>query len=81
MSSLLLVVALLWPLFVAGSTVWCAYRVPVQQRHFISMLWVSAAWPALLLAYAGDVQWTMDAWMLGGYWELNALSRPWLALR
>jgi hypothetical protein len=43
------------------------------------MLWVSAAWPALLLAYAGDVQWTMDAWMLGGYWELNALSRPWLA--
>ncbi len=79
MSSLLLVVALLWPLFVAGSTVWCAYRVPVQQRHFISMLWVSAAWPALLLAYAGDVQWTMDAWMLGGYWELNALSRPWLA--
>ncbi|WP_422103584.1 proton-conducting transporter membrane subunit [Vreelandella sp.] len=79
MSSLLLAVALLWPLFVAGSTVWCAYQVPVHQREYVSMLWVSAAWPALLLAYVGEFQWTINAWMLGGYWELNALSRPWLA--
>ncbi|GGC88701.1 complex I subunit 5 family protein [Vreelandella lutescens] len=79
MSSLLLAVALLWPLVVAGSTVWCAYQVPAHQRNYVSMLWVSAAWPALLLAYVGEFQWTINAWMLGGYWELNALSRPWLA--
>lgn len=79
MSSLLLVAALLWPLVVAGSTVWCAYQVPAHQRDYVSLLWVSAPWPALWLAYVGEFQWTIDAWMLGGYWELNALSRPWLA--
>lgn len=79
MNTLLLLAALLWPLCVAGNTVWHAYQTPAASRHYCSLLWVSAAWPALLLAYIGEAQWTIDAWILGGYWELNALSRPWLA--
>ncbi|MGA4493120.1 proton-conducting transporter transmembrane domain-containing protein [Vreelandella venusta] len=79
MISLLLLAALLWPLCVAVSTVWHAYRTPAASRDYFSLLWISASWPALLLAFSGEVQWTIEAWMLGGYWELNALSRPWLA--
>ena len=79
MTTLLLVVALLWPLCVAAGAVWHAYRTPPAQRRYCSWLWVSAAWPALLLAYMGEGRWVLEAWMLGGWWELNALSRPWLA--
>ncbi|MGM0833432.1 complex I subunit 5 family protein [Halomonas qinghailakensis] len=79
MITLLLLAALLWPLCVAGTTIWQAYRTPAASRDYFSMLWVSASWPALLLAFSGEVQWSISAWMLGGYWELNALSRPWLA--
>ncbi|PJX14921.1 hypothetical protein CWI66_04955 [Halomonas sp. 141] len=79
MTTLLLVVALLWPLCVAAGAVWHAYRTPSAQRRYCSWLWVSAAWPALLLAYMGEGRWVLEAWMLGGWWELNALSRPWLA--
>ncbi|RUR29555.1 hypothetical protein ELY33_13145 [Vreelandella andesensis] len=79
MITLLLLAALLWPLCVAGSTVWQAYRTPAASRDYFPLLWISASWPALLLAFSGEVQWTIDAWMLGGYWELNTLSRPWLA--
>jgi formate hydrogenlyase subunit 3/multisubunit Na+/H+ antiporter MnhD subunit len=79
MITLLLLAALLWPLCVAGSAIWHAYRTPAANRHHFSLLWISASWPALLLAYGGEAQWSIDAWMLGGYWELNALSRPWLA--
>ncbi|MFB9866415.1 complex I subunit 5 family protein [Vreelandella sulfidaeris] len=87
MMSLLLALSLLWPLAIAGSVVWGAYRRPQAGRQaghregngYFSLLWISAAWPALLLAYGGEAQWTMDIWMLGGEWELNSLSRPWLA--
>lgn len=79
MMTLLLLAALLWPLCVAGNVVWQAYRTPVATRRYFSLIWLSASWPALLLAYAGEAQWMVEAWMLGGYWELNALSRPWLA--
>ncbi|WP_249978603.1 complex I subunit 5 family protein [Vreelandella olivaria] len=79
MMSLLLWVALIWPLCVAANVVWQAYRTPVVTRRYFTLLWLSASWPALLLAYGGEAQWVIDAWMLGGYWELNALSRPWLA--
>lgn len=79
MMTLLLVLSLLWPLAVAGHTLWIAYRVPAAQQNYLSLLWLSAVWPALLLAFIGEAQWVIDAWMLGGLWELNALSRPWLA--
>lgn len=79
MMTLLLVIALLWPLCVAGSVVWHAYRTPASTRRYFSLAWLSASWPALLLAYGGEAEWVLDALMLGGVWELNALSRPWLA--
>jgi formate hydrogenlyase subunit 3/multisubunit Na+/H+ antiporter MnhD subunit len=79
MMTLLLTLALLWPLCVAAYAVWNAYHTPTAQRGYFSVLWLSAAWPALLLAYGGESQWTVDAWMLGGEWALNSLSRPWLA--
>lgn len=79
MMTLGLLLALLWPLCVALSVVWHAYRTPATCRTYCSLLWLSAAWPALLLAYGGQAEWTLGAWMLGGGWELNALSRPWLA--
>ncbi|MGP8291116.1 proton-conducting transporter transmembrane domain-containing protein [Vreelandella zhanjiangensis] len=79
MITLLLVSALCWPLCVMLLGVWQAYRTPAVQRRYFSWWWLSAAWPALLLAYAGESQWIIDAWMLGGQWSLNALSRPWLA--
>lgn len=79
MTTLLLALALFWPLGIAGGAVWNAYRTPAAQRGYFSILWVSAAWPALLLAYGGEARWVLEAWMLGGEWELNLLSRPWLA--
>lgn len=79
MMTLLLTLALLWPLGVIGHAVWFTCRSPSKQRDYFSVLWLSAAWPALLLAYGGEAQWTIDAWMLGGEWALNSLSRPWLA--
>lgn len=79
MMTLGLLLALLWPLCVAFSVVWHAYRTPATCRTYCSLLWLSAAWPALLLAYGGQAEWALGAWMLGGGWELNALSRPWLA--
>jgi len=79
MTTLLLLAALLWPLCIAGSTVWQVYRTPAASRDYFSLLWVSASWPALLLAFSGEAQWTINAWMLGGDWALNALSRAWLA--
>lgn len=79
MMTMLLALALLWPLVVIGWTLWSAYRAPAAYQSYFSALWLSAAWPALLLAYGGEAQWTVDAWMLGGEWALNSLSRPWLA--
>lgn len=79
MMTLGLLLALLWPLCVALSVVWRVYRTPATRRTYCSLLWLSASWPALLLAYGGESKWTLGAWMLGGGWELNALSRPWLA--
>ncbi|RUR33665.1 proton-conducting transporter membrane subunit [Vreelandella nanhaiensis] len=79
MINLLLIFALCWPLCVALAGVWQAYRAPASQRRYLSWWWVSAAWPSFLLAYAGEAQWVIDIWMLGGQWSLDALSRPWLA--
>ncbi|RUR55212.1 proton-conducting transporter membrane subunit [Vreelandella populi] len=79
MITLLLILALCWPLCIALAVVWQAYRTPASQRRYLSWWWVSAAWPSFLLAYAGEAQWVIDAWMLGGQWSLDALSRPWLA--
>lgn len=79
MMTMLLALALLWPLAVAGWTLWVACRTPAERQNYFSTLWLSAAWPALLLAYVGEAEWTIDAWMLGGEWSLNTLSRPWLA--
>ncbi|SER88448.1 Proton-conducting membrane transporter [Vreelandella subterranea] len=79
MMSLLLVLSLLWPLGVAMLVAWQVYRAPAGRHDYFSWWWLSAAWPALLLAYGGEVQWTIDVWMLGGEWELNTLTRPWLA--
>lgn len=79
MMTLLLLLALLWPLGVAANVVWQTYRTPVITRRYMTLCWLGASWPALMLAYGGDARWVIDAWMLGGYWELNALSRPWLA--
>lgn len=79
MMTLLLALSLLWPVGVAMLLVGHVYRTPVGKRDYFSWLWLSAAWPALLLAYGGEAQWTIEAWMLGGQWELNSLSRPWLA--
>lgn len=78
MMTLLLITALLWPLCIAGNVVWQAYRTPVAARHYFTLTWLTASWPALLLAYGGEAQWVIEAWMLGGFWELNALTRPWL---
>ena len=79
MMTLLLTLALLWPFVVMAHAVWRSYRTPSAQRDYFSVWWLSAAWPALLLAYVGEAHWTLDVWMLGGEWELNSLSRPWLA--
>ncbi|WP_172117274.1 proton-conducting transporter transmembrane domain-containing protein [Halomonas hibernica] len=79
MITLLLVITLCWPICVSLMGVWKAYRTPATHRRYFSWVWLSAAWPALLLAYIGEAQWVIDAWMLGGHWSLNALSRPWLA--
>ncbi len=66
MTTLLLAVALLWPLCVAAGAVWHAYRTPPAQRRYCSWLWVSAAWPALLLAYMAEGRWVLEA----GCWGL-----------
>ncbi|KPQ24678.1 MAG: Formate hydrogenlyase subunit 3/Multisubunit Na+/H+ antiporter, MnhD subunit [Halomonas sp. HL-48] len=79
MMSLLLALSLLWPLGVAMLVAGQVYCTPVGKHDYFSWWWLSAAWPALLLAYGGEAQWTIDVWMLGGEWELNALTRPWLA--
>ncbi|KPQ20396.1 MULTISPECIES: complex I subunit 5 family protein [unclassified Halomonas] len=79
MMTLLLALTMLWPLGVAGAVVWQVYRTPAVTRRYFPLLWLSAAWPAVLLAFAGEAQWSVDVWMLGGQWELNSLTRPWLA--
>lgn len=79
MMTLLLLAALLWPLCAAGNVVWQAYQTPSARRNYFPLVWLTASWPALLLAYGGEAHWSIAAWMLGGEWGLNAISRPWLA--
>lgn len=79
MMSLLLVLSLLWPLGVVMWVVGQIYRTPAGKHDYFSWWWLSAAWPALLLAFSGEAQWTIEVWMLGGEWALNPLTRPWLA--
>ncbi|MCS2609622.1 complex I subunit 5 family protein [Halomonas dongshanensis] len=93
MTTLLFVLALLWPLAVAALTL--AARLSPRpekapgvasdlslrfSRVFrpFSWLWVSASWPALLLAVSGEARWQWEGFMLGGLWELTPLTRPWL---
>lgn len=65
MMTLLLALTMLWPLGVAGAVVWQVYRTPAVTRRYFPLLWLSAAWPAVLLAFAGEAQWSVDVWMLG----------------
>ncbi|WP_447529487.1 proton-conducting transporter transmembrane domain-containing protein [Vreelandella sp. TE19] len=74
----LFLLALGWPVAVAAGVIWQALRVPAAKRGFFNVWWLSASWPALALAFVGEAQWSWSAWMLGGHWELNALSRAWL---
>ncbi|WP_447553680.1 complex I subunit 5 family protein [Vreelandella sp. EE22] len=74
----LFLVTLLWPLCVALGVIGQAFGVSAKRRRNFSLWWLSASWPALALAFVGEAQWSWSAWMLGGDWELNALSRAWL---
>ncbi|MFI0471966.1 proton-conducting transporter membrane subunit [Halomonas sp. HMF6819] len=73
----LLLAALLWPLCVALYVVRQMFRPP-EARRFFSLGWLSAAWPALLLAFIGEGAWEWQAWLLGGQWALDTLARAWL---
>ncbi|WP_462320137.1 proton-conducting transporter transmembrane domain-containing protein [Halochromatium sp.] len=52
-----------------------------QSRKWpLDWLWISAPWPALTLAVLGaDGSLWLEAWMLGGYWELDDQRRLLLA--
>lgn len=73
--TLVFVMALLWPLCVALRSAWQRLR----GYPALDAVWLSAAWPALALAFLGEGAWQWPAWMLGGQWALDDLSRPWLA--
>ncbi|MFG6667094.1 proton-conducting transporter membrane subunit [Halomonas sp. HNIBRBA4712] len=74
----LFLLALAWPLCVALGAAGQAFRASARRRYF-GLSWVSAAWPALALAFAGEGAWEWAPWLLGGEWALDALARPWLA--
>jgi formate hydrogenlyase subunit 3/multisubunit Na+/H+ antiporter MnhD subunit len=62
-----------------------AFTYPTSNRTFqtspgrldrLDVLWMSAAWPALaLVVFGADGSLQLDAWMLGGRWELDAQRR------
>ncbi|MYL22345.1 hypothetical protein GLV89_00805 [Halomonas alkaliantarctica] len=77
---LVLPLALGWPLVLSLKSLARFYmQSPEKQPVYLTWAWVSAPWPALLLPFLGEAQWTMDSWLLGSLWELDAISRAWLA--
>ncbi|MBK1703555.1 complex I subunit 5 family protein [Halochromatium glycolicum] len=80
----LLIATLLWPLLLGLRTLLQALIAPVRPRlspvWLLDWLWISAPWPALALAVLGaDGSLRLDAWLLGGHWELDAQRRLLLA--
>lgn len=81
--SLLLPLALLWPLLVSlRSGLKSAMQGGVRHPPRLELLdrwWVSAPLPALALAlWPGELSFTLESWLLGGLWQLDAARRPWL---
>ncbi|WP_111415559.1 complex I subunit 5 family protein [Billgrantia lactosivorans] len=85
--SLLLALAPLWPLLVmlnAGLRLALALSRSGPRRgrprlELLDAVWLSAPLPALLLAlWPGELALSMQSWMLGGVWQLDAMRRPWL---
>lgn len=76
--SFALLLALGWPLCVALLGVRERFTTPLGERDHLGWLWVSAAWPAVLLATLGEHQWLISGLLLGADWELSPLSRGWL---
>ncbi|WP_346797151.1 complex I subunit 5 family protein [Halomonas sp. Bachu 37] len=77
--SLLMVVALAWPLLVCLSVPLRRWGLSGPTMRYLDLLWLSAPWPALGLAYLGHGQMVFEGWIFGAYWELGNISRPWLA--
>ncbi len=76
--------ALLWPLLLALRSLLSALISSEKRRRsgvwLLDRLWISAPWPALLLALIGpDGRLWLEAWLLGGYWELDDHRRLLLA--
>lgn len=80
----LLFATLLWPLLLALRAVLRALIAPERPRRkpiwLLDWLWISAPWPALALALLGpEGSLWLEAWLLGGYWELDDQRRLLLA--
>lgn len=76
---MVLLLAIGWPLMMALLSLTRFYTHSTQRHVYLTWGWVSAPWPALLLAFLGEAQWVMEGWLLGALWELNPISRAWLA--
>ncbi|MGQ4878956.1 complex I subunit 5 family protein [Billgrantia sp. LNSP4103-1] len=83
--SLLLLLALLWPLL---TLLFGGLKLAMQQGGLrrqgprlalLDAWWLSAPLPALALAlWPGELTLVLKSWMLGGLWQLDAMRRPWL---
>ncbi|MCC5881718.1 MAG: hypothetical protein JJU25_03655 [Halomonas sp.] len=85
MATLLLVLALLWPLLLMLRTLlWLAMeqgglKRPGRRPVLLDGWWVSSPIPALLLAlWPGEALLVMEGWLLGARWQLEDVRRPWL---
>ncbi len=83
--TLLLLLALLWPLLLALrnplrlALEHGALARPGKRPLLLDAWWVSAPVPALLLAlWPGDAWLVLNGWLLGGDWQLDGTRRPWL---
>jgi len=82
--AILLFAALLWPLLLAlRAPLWALIAAEKPRRKSVWLLdglWISAPVPALALAVLGpDGSLWLEAWLLGGYWELDDQRRLLLA--
>jgi formate hydrogenlyase subunit 3/multisubunit Na+/H+ antiporter MnhD subunit len=76
----LLFAAVLWPLWLGLRILLRALIAPNKSGLLLDWLWISAPWPALALAVLGvDGSLQLDAWLLGGRWELDEQRRLLLA--
>ncbi|MEA3640484.1 MAG: complex I subunit 5 family protein [Lamprobacter sp.] len=80
----LLFTALLWPLLLALRSLLSALIAAEKPRRkpiwLLDWLWISAPWPALVLAVLGpDGSLWLEAWLLGGQWEFDDQRRLLLA--